>query len=152
MSQEGQLLDKKSLRAVSGKTANWSELAKDCIAFANALGGTLLIGIEDGQDNPPADQTIPADLPDTIRRKLAECTVNVTVFPAIRTAANGGQFVAMNLPRAISVASGTDGRYFLRVADQSKPVTGDDVLRLASDPTLTPFGHIFGKSPMNSMV
>ncbi|MDO9144243.1 hypothetical protein [Rhodoferax sp.] len=38
MSQEGQLLDKKSLRAVLGKTANWSELAKDCIAFANALG------------------------------------------------------------------------------------------------------------------
>ena len=46
LSQEGQLLDKKSLRAVLGKTANWSELAKDCIAFANSLGGTLLIGIE----------------------------------------------------------------------------------------------------------
>jgi predicted HTH transcriptional regulator len=71
LSQEGQLLDKKSLRAVWGKTANWSELAKDCIAFSNALGGTLLIGIEDGQANPPADQTIPPDLSDTIRRKLA---------------------------------------------------------------------------------
>ena len=42
MSQEGQLLDKKSLHVVSENTANWSELAKDCIAFANALGGTLL--------------------------------------------------------------------------------------------------------------
>jgi hypothetical protein len=71
LSKEGQLLDKKSLRAVWGKTANWSELAKDCIAFANALGGTLLTGIEDGQDNPPTDKTIPPDLPDTIRRKLA---------------------------------------------------------------------------------
>ena len=36
MSQEGQLLDKKSLRSVTGKAADWKELAKDCIAFANA--------------------------------------------------------------------------------------------------------------------
>lgn len=36
MSQEGQLLDKKSLRAISGKTADWGELVKDCVAFANA--------------------------------------------------------------------------------------------------------------------
>ncbi len=139
MSQEGQLLDKKSLRAVLGKTANWSELAKDCIAFANALGGTLLIGIEDGQDSPPASQNIPIDLPDTIRRKLAECTVNIAVFPSIRTVANGGQFITLDIPRAMSVASSTDGRYFLRVADQSKPVTGDDVLRLASERAALPW-------------
>lgn len=139
MSQEGQLFDQKSLRAVWGKTASWSELAKDCIAFANALGGTLHIGIEDGQDNPPANQTIPTDLPDTIRRKLAECTVNVTAFPAIRIAPNGGQFIGLDIPRAVSVASSTDGRYFLRIADQSKPVTGDDVLRLASERAALPW-------------
>ena len=49
MSLEGQLLDQKSLRAVTGKTADWNEIAKDCIAFANATGGRLLLGIEDGQ-------------------------------------------------------------------------------------------------------
>lgn len=42
MSQEGQLLDRKSLRAVSGKTADWGELVKDCVAFANATGGQLV--------------------------------------------------------------------------------------------------------------
>jgi len=31
------------------------------------------------------------------------------------------------------VASTTDGRYFLRVADQSRPVTGDEVMRLANE-------------------
>lgn len=72
MSQEEQLLDQKSLRSVTGKNADWNELAKDCIAFANAKGGRLLLGIEDGQDQPPAGQLIPADLPDAIRRKLAE--------------------------------------------------------------------------------
>ncbi len=43
MSLEGQLLDKKSLRAVTGKTADWNELAKDCVAFANGSGGRLLL-------------------------------------------------------------------------------------------------------------
>ena len=133
MSLEGQLRDQKSLRAVTGKAADWAELVKDCIAFANASGGQLLLGIEDGQAEPPAGQRIPADLPDTLRRKLAERTVNVTVLPDVVTAPNGGQYIELRIPRALAVASTTDGRYFLRVADQSKPVTGDDVMRLASE-------------------
>ena len=139
MSQEGQLLDKKSLRAVSGKTADWGELVKDCVAFANATGGHLLIGIEDDLDLPPAGQQIPVGLPDTLRRKLAERSVNVMVLPNIVTATNGGQYIDLAITRAIAVASTTDGRYFLRVADQSKPVTGDEVMRLASERSALPW-------------
>ncbi len=139
MSLEGQLLDQKSLRAVTGKTADWSEIAKDCIAFANATGGRLMLGIEDGQHEPPPGQKIPADLPDTLRRKLAERTVNVAVLPMVVTAPNGGQYIELRIPRALAVASATDGRYFLRVADQSKPVTGDDVMRLASERSALPW-------------
>jgi ATP-dependent DNA helicase RecG len=139
LSLEGQFLDRKSFRAVTGKTADWNEIAKDCIAFANATGGRLLLGIEDGQDAPPAGQQIPADLPDTLRRKLAERTVNVAVLPDIVTAPNGGQFIELRIPRALAVASTNDGRYFLRVADQSKPVTGDDLMRLASERSALPW-------------
>lgn len=139
MSLEGQLRDQKSLRAVTGKTADWAELAKDCIAFANATGGRLLLGMEDGEEQPPAGQRVPADLPDTLRRKLAERTVNVTVLPDVVTAANGGEFVTLRVPRSLTVASTTDGRYYLRVADQSRPVTGDEVLRLASERAALPW-------------
>lgn len=139
MSLEGQLLDQKSLRAVTGKSADWNEIAKDCIAFANATGGRLLLGIEDGENTPPADQHIPVDLPDTLRRKLAERTVNVAALPDVITAPNGGQYIELRIPRAMAVASTTDGRYFLRVADQSKPVTGDDVMRLASERSALPW-------------
>jgi ATP-dependent DNA helicase RecG len=139
VSLEGQLLDQKSLRAVTGKTADWNEIAKDCIAFANATGGRLLLGIEDGQDAPPSGQQIPADLPDTVRRKLAERTVNLAVLPDVVTAPNSGQYIELRIPRAMAVASTTDGRYFLRVADQSKPVTGDDVMRLASERSALPW-------------
>lgn len=139
MSLEGQLLDRKSLRAVTGKTADWGELAKDCVAFANALGGRLLIGIEDGEALPPAAQSIPADLPDTLRRRLAELTVNVSVHPELRVADNGGAFIELTVERSASVASTSDGRYFIRIADGSKPVLGDEVMRLASERSALPW-------------
>lgn len=130
MSHEGQLLDKKSLRVISGKAANWKELAKDCIAFANAQGGRLLIGIEDDAEVPPAGQTVEPGLPDLIRRKVGERTVNVTVLPEIIRADNGAEYVEVRVPRAVSVASTPDGRYFLRAAngDGANTVWQGDVL------------------------
>ena len=139
MTKECQLLDKKSLRAVSGKTADWSELAKDCIAFANATDGRLLIGIEDDEAAPPSDQIIPASLAESIRKKIGERTVGVVLLPQILIAENGGQYLELTVARSTGVASTTDGRYFLRVIDQSKPVTGDDVLRLANERSTLPW-------------
>ncbi len=139
MSQEGQLLDKKSLRVVTGKSTDWNELAKDCVAFANATGGRLLIGIEDAATAPPAGQVLPADLPDLVRRRLSELTVNVVALPEVRTAENGAQYLELTIPRVVAVASTTDGRYYIRIADKSAPVTGDDVLRLASERAALPW-------------
>jgi len=139
MSQEGQHFDRKSLRAITGKTADWPELAKDCVAFANALGGCLLIGIEDGDSLPPAAQRIPADVPDTLRRRMGELTVNVSVRPVVHVADNSGEFVVLTIARSTSVASTSDGRYFLRIADASKPVLGDEVMRLASERSALPW-------------
>lgn len=45
--EENKQFDKKSLRYVIGKTAEFGELAKDCVAFANTNGGFWAIGIED---------------------------------------------------------------------------------------------------------
>lgn len=130
---ESQHIDCKSLRLVSGKTANWPTLAADCVCFANAAGGRLLIGIEDGQRVPPAGQVIDVGLPDTIRRRIGELTVNVQVAPQIVTSDNGGQYIELAVQRAVGVASTSDGRYFLRVGDACEPVVGDDVLRLLDE-------------------
>lgn len=139
MGAEGQLLDHKSLKAILGNSADWDEIAKDCIAFANASGGRLLIGIEDGQEHPPNSQTIPAHLPDLLRRKLNERTVNLHLSPAVCIAQNGAQYIELRIARSISVASTTGGQYFLRVADQSKPITGDDVIRLINERSTLPW-------------
>ncbi len=139
MSLEGQHLDRKSLRTVTGKSTDWPELAKDCVAFANGLGGRLLIGVEDGESLPPPGQRIPVELPDTLRRRLAELTVNVSVRPQLRVADNGGELVELVVDRSTAVASTTDGRYFLRIGDASKPVLGDEVMRLASERSALPW-------------
>ena len=133
MSLENQTADCKSLRTITGKTAKWDEVAKDCVCFANGQGGRLLIGIEDNDTLPPAGQAIPPDLLDHLRKRIGELTVNVQVLPKIVTAENGGQFVELVISRATGVASTCDGRYFLRVGDTCRPVLGDDVLRLANE-------------------
>ena len=133
MSLENQHTDRKSLRKITGKTADWNEIAKDCVCFANGQGGRLLIGIEDGEALPPPGQTIKLELLDTLRKRIGELTVNVQALPQIITADNSGQFIELTIPRSLSVASTCDGRYFLRVSDTCKPVVGDDVLRLANE-------------------
>lgn len=133
MSLEDRHTDRKSLRTVTGKTAHWDELAKDAVCFANGAGGRLLIGIEDGQTWPPADQTVPPDVLDRLRKRIGELTVNVQALPSLQRAPNGGEFIELLIERSASVASTRDGRYFLRVGDTCQPVLGDDVLRLANE-------------------
>ena len=133
MTRESQHADCKSLRLISGKAKDWSALAADCVCFANAAGGRLLIGIEDGCVDPPAHQVIDASIPDTIRKRVGELTVNVQVAPQVITAGNGGQYIELAIPRAVGVASTSDGRYFLRLGDTCEPVVGDDVLRLLDE-------------------
>ena len=133
MSLEDERTDRKSLRKITGKTADWNEIAKDCVCFANGQGGRLLIGIEDGEALPRPGQTIKPELLDTLRKRIGELTVNVQALPRIIAVDNGGQFIELAIPRALGVASTCDGRYFLRVSDTCKPVVGDDVLRLANE-------------------
>jgi len=126
---EGQQLDRKSLRVVQGTSTDFEELAKDCVCFANGSGGQLLIGIEDDASLPPPGQCIES----RIRKRVGELTVNVTVIPEIQTAMNGGQLIVLTIQRAIGVASTCDGRFYMRIGDDCKPILGDEVLRLAND-------------------
>lgn len=139
MSREHQRADQKSLRRIVGPSADWSALAADCVCFANASGGVLRIGIEDGQDLPPAGQRIAPALLDTVRRRVGECTVNVQLAPEIVRADNGGEYLALAVARSVGVASTSDGRYFLRVGDACRPVVGDDVLQLLNDRPSVPW-------------
>ena len=133
MTLEDQHTDRKSLRVITGKNPEWIALAQDCVCFANGAGGRLLIGIEDCEALPPADQVVPPGLLDRLRKRIGELTINVQALPVLQRASNGGEFIELVIDRSPAVASTSDGRYFLRVGDTCRPVVGDDVLRLANE-------------------
>ena len=132
--QEGQHIDKKSLRALTKPSPDWDEFAKDAVAFANAQGGTILFGIEDSDVMPPAEQRVPCDLSARLQREVQTRTMNVTVVPALRTAENGGEYIELQVPANPNAIAGTsNGRYYIRVDDSCQPVLPDDLLRLVTE-------------------
>ena len=133
--EENRNRDKKSLKFFNGKNTDWNELAKDCVCFANSQGGFIYIGIDDKGDLPPPGQIISdRNLPDVIQKNIAHRTVNTSVSVTIETAANNSEFIRIQIFRnAQTIASTTDGRYYVRVHDECKPIPPDEMARLAAD-------------------
>ena len=126
--------DKKSLKKVQGKTADFPELSRDCVAFANAKGGFLHIGIEDGEELPPANQRIEDGLEGKIVRRINELTINVALQAEIVEAENGGQYINLKVfPSKVAVASTTKGQFFYRDGDSCRPLLPDELTRLMND-------------------
>ena len=131
--KENSLYDKKSLREITGKNADWNEVAKDCVAFSNAQGGVIDYGIEDDADAPPADQKVSEDITINLENKISGKMLNVSAHAEILTHENGGQYIRLHIARGTSSASTTSGKYFTRVSDNSVPLTGDDITRLSAE-------------------
>jgi ATP-dependent DNA helicase RecG len=132
--KENSLFDKKSLKIIKGKTADWDELAKDCVCFANAEGGEIHIGIEDKNELPPNDQKVSNTLLESIRKRIPALTVNVGIDVRKETAENGGEYIVLTVFRSSqSIASTSNGKYYKRVSDDCKPVMPEDMTRLAAD-------------------
>ena len=131
---ENQFIEKKRLDIVLGKTAEWKELAKDCVCFANSRGGKILIGISDGEDLPPISQVIDTNLPFLIQKRISENTVGVGLKPTIIVAGNGGEYIELTvLFSENSLASTSDGKYYYRSDDTCVPILPDEMSRLFTD-------------------
>jgi ATP-dependent DNA helicase RecG len=134
MSGEGQSSDKKSLRVISGDTPDFHELARDCVAFANARGGSLLIGIEDDDDSPPAGQKVNNSLVDALNKRIPQLTHNVNIAPRKAAAENGGEYIELQVfHNTQGIAATSDGRYYIRVADETRKLLPDELSRLMND-------------------
>ncbi|TXK75054.1 ATP-binding protein [Mesonia sp. K4-1] len=132
--EENSHFDKKSLKLIQGKTANWQELAKDCVCFANGVGGEIHIGIEDDKKLPEASQKITSSLVDKINKKIPQLTLNVGIIPTIATAENGGEFINLKvLQSKQTIACTSNGKYYMRVADECRPLMPEDMSRVAAD-------------------
>jgi ATP-dependent DNA helicase RecG len=133
MSGEHQTIEKKSLHLVVGKKADFDEIAHECVGMANARGGHIYIGIEDKKDLPPASQKIADSLIETIYKRIPQITHNTIIAPRRVAAANGGEYVDLEVFPSSSIACTSNGRYFLRVSDDNNPLMPDDLSRLMND-------------------
>ncbi len=132
--EENSEFDKKSLKLITGKSADWDSLALDCVAFANSKGGEIHIGIEDDEDCPPPSQKINDSLIEKISKTIPQRTVGVGIAPSIRTSTNGGEYISLKVFRSSQViASTSNGRYYYRIADESKPIPPEDLTRIAAE-------------------
>ncbi|AEA43693.1 ATP-binding protein [Fluviicola taffensis] len=131
--KENSHLDKKSLSTILGKPS-WRELAKDCVCFANGVGGKILIGIEDKNDAPAPTQKVDIELIEKINKNIPALTLNVGIVPQIVKHENGGEYIELTVLRSKqSIACTTDGKYYMRVSDECKPILPDQIERLAAE-------------------
>ena len=134
---ETHVFEKKSYRKAFGPSPDLNDLAKTCVCLANAQGGSLLIGIEDKDEDPPAGQQIPQREVNELVKKLSSRAQNVSIAaPELLTASNGGQYLRLTVqPSLHVVATTSDGKTYARLSDQCQPVTGEDLHRLVYEKT-----------------
>lgn len=131
---ENSEFDKKSIKIVQGKTADWQELAKDCVCFANGKGGIIAIGIENDKEDPSPSQKVPNSLLEKINKTIPQRTVSVAVSATKEIADNGGEYIKLQVYRSQqTIASTTDGKYYIRVADDCKPIMPEELTRIAAE-------------------
>ncbi len=116
------------------KTDGFRDLAITCVAFANVQGGTIIIGIENEETEPPIDQKIPANLPnETITRLRALCFNVGIILNEVVDYNNSGQSFSITIqPTLKSVATTADGKIYIRIGDQSQPARSEDIVSLAN--------------------
>ncbi len=132
---EDSRIDYKSLKKVTGNTADFSSLAETCVAFANAQGGEVVIGIEDKEASPDENQKISADVMNKTVARLRDMTDAVGIVnPEIITHLNGGQYFKFSIfPTTRTIATTSSGKVFVRVTDNSVPISGEELTNLAAE-------------------
>lgn len=137
MQQEDKNRDYKSLRKAIGKQTDIKSLAEVCVAFANAQGGELIIGIEDKESEPPINQKIDITEVNDVVKKLRGMTDGVGLAnPEIITHGNGGEyFIIQVLPSTRIIATTSSGKVFIRISDNCFPVSSDELTNLAAERT-----------------
>jgi ATP-dependent DNA helicase RecG len=133
---ENQTIEYKSIRKILNGDKGFKDLAVTCVAFANTpQGGIIQIGVEDKSYLPPAEQKIKQEqLNDTLEHlKGLAYSVGLSVSP-ILTAKNGGEYFEIRVhPSQKVIASTSDGKYYVRIADKCVPVHGEDLPYLIAD-------------------
>lgn len=108
-------------------TTDPESIAETLVAFANADGGTVVLGM--GADGKLGDVLVEEDASDALQAALRLCR------PPVRTSWShqpvaGGAVVVLQVDRAAEAHSLWDGRILVRKGTENRPVEGAEIAQL----------------------
>lgn len=135
MDCEKQTTEYKSLLKIRTGDKGFKDLSVTCVALANAQGGRIFIGYDDKKKAPLPEQHVTPDEVNEAVTKLRSLCFNVgLVASEICTDDTGSQYFIVSVsPSMHSVATTSDGRIYVRVADKCEPVRSEDLQRLGEE-------------------
>jgi ATP-dependent DNA helicase RecG len=135
MLSENTKIEYKSIQKIRKGDSGFKELAVTCVCLANAQGGIIAIGIEDKSKEPLPDQKITQEELNSTVTKLRTLSYNVGISNSeVLTHKNGGEYFELNIyPSLKTIATTSDGKVFIRIADQCQAARSEDLTRLASE-------------------
>lgn len=135
MDPEKQTTEYKALQKIRTGDKGFKDLSVTCVAFANAQGGKIFIGYDDKTCRPLPDQKVGMDEMNNAATKLRSLCFNValSVSEVIEDETGSQYFVITVSPSLRSMASTSDGKFYIRIADKCEPVRSEDIQRLANE-------------------
>lgn len=109
-----------------------ANLTDAAVCFANAAGGTIVLGVSDAEPGPGA--FVGADMPpEAVRHGIFERTSPSLDVVAVPERFDGVDLVRVQVPEGLEVYGTKAGRYTWRRATECVPMTADDVGRLREE-------------------
>ena len=132
---EDKNVEYKSIQKIRTGDKGFKDLAITCVALANAQGGKIYIGIDNKTLCVGPNQEITKQEQNDAITKLRGLCYSVALTPSdLLEDENGSQyFFIIVLPSTKTIASTSDGKLYIRIADKSEPVRSEDIQRLAEE-------------------
>ena len=134
-STEDKNIEYKGIQKIRTGDKGFKELARVCVAFANAQGGKIYIGVDDKTLTVGPNQVISTKEQNDAVSKLRSLCFSVAItYSDILEDEDGSQYFIIHvLPSTKTIASTSEGRIAVRIADKCESVRTEDIQRLAEE-------------------